>query len=111
MELINLHEFIENTINNFDSQFVERDVELPQAFKEYVLTHKDGDKYTFLRYTSIVKASSDLSTYCPNQWFFIAAYYCQLYPILMEYKNQVLALFPNTSTKELGESIKKCVND
>lgn len=111
MELINLHEFIENTINNFDSQFVEQDVELPQAFKEYVLTHKDGDKYTFLRYTSIVKASSDLSTYCPNQWFYIAAYYCQLYPILMEYKNQVLALFPNTSTKELGESIKKCVND
>ncbi len=111
MELINLHDFIENTINNFDSRFIERDVELPHAFKEYVLAHKDGDKYTFLRYTSIVKASSDLSTYCPNQWFYIAAYYCQLYPILKEYKNQILALFPNTSTKELGESIKKCVNN
>lgn len=110
MELINLHEFIENTINNFDSQFVEHDVELPQAFKDYVVTHEDGERYTFLRYTSIVKTSSELSTYCPNQWFYIAAYYCQLYPVLMEYKNQVLALFPNISSK-LGESIKKCVND
>lgn len=111
MELINLHDFIDDIIDDFDSHFVEQDVELPQAFKEYVLTHKDGEKYTFLRYTSIVKASSELSTYCPNQWFYIAAYYCQLYPVLMEYKNIVLSLFPNIPSKELGENIKKCVNN
>ena len=111
MVLINLHDYIEKTIECFDSSFVERDVELPSAFKEYVLSHKDGDRYTFLRYTSIVRASVDLSTYCPNQWFFIAAYYCKLYPVLMEYKDYILSLFPDKTIKELAEEIKKCVGN
>ena len=89
MELINLHDFIEETISAFDSSFFSQDRKLPEAFKDYVKSKPGGEKFTFFDYTTVV--ASDLSIYCPNQWFFIAAYYCKLYPVLMQYKDAVYA--------------------
>lgn len=98
MGLINLHDFIENTINEFDFEFFSQDRVLPEAFKSYVKNTTGGDKYKFLDYTTIVK--SELSIYCPNQWFYIAAYYCKLYPVLQQYKE---AVYENA---KLPESLK-----
>ena len=87
MELINLHDFIEETISAFDSSFFSQDRKLPDDFKEYVKSNPGGEKFTFFDYTTVV--ATDLSIYCPNQWFFIAAYYCKLYPVLKQYKDAV----------------------
>ena len=87
MELINLHDFIENTISEFDIDFFSQDRELPDSFKEYIKSSPGGEKYTFMKYTTIVR--TPLSIYCPNQWFYIAAYYCKLYPVLKQYKDAV----------------------
>ena len=87
MELINLHDFIENTISEFDIDFFSQDRELPDSFKEYIKSSSGGEKYTFMKYTTIVR--TPLSIYCPNQWFYIAAYYCKLYPVLKQYKDAV----------------------
>ena len=88
MTLINLHDFIESTIAEFDADYFSQDRILPDAFKDYVRNAIGGDKYTFLRYTTVIK--TELSIYCPNQWFYIAAYYCKLYPVLKQYKDLVL---------------------
>ncbi|MCQ2150249.1 MAG: AAA family ATPase [Bacteroidales bacterium] len=87
MELINLHDFIEKTIAEFDSSYFAQDRKLPDSFKEYVKSNAGGEKFTFYDYTTVV--ASDLSIYCPNQWFYIAAYYCKLYPVLQQYKDIV----------------------
>jgi len=87
MELINLHDFIEKTIADFDSSYFSQDRKLPDSFKEYVKSNAGGEKFTFYDYTTVV--ASDLSIYCPNQWFYIAAYYCKLYPVLQQYKDIV----------------------
>lgn len=87
MELINLHDFIETTISQFNSEYFSQDKTLPDSFKEYVKTHAGGEKFTFFQYTTVVR--TDLSIYCPNQWFYIAAYYCKLYPVLKQYKDAV----------------------
>lgn len=87
MELINLHDFIEKTIADFDSSYFAQDRKLPDSFKEYVKSNAGGEKFTFYDYTTVV--ASDLSIYCPNQWFYIAAYYCKLYPVLQQYKDIV----------------------
>lgn len=93
MELLNLHDFIENAINEFSFEEFSKDRCLPQAFKDYVSQTIDGSKYLFLDTTTIVK--TDLFIYCPNQWFYIAAYYCKLYPLLKKYKDEVYALIPS----------------
>ncbi len=98
MALINLHEFIENTIAEFDVNYFSQDKKLPEAFKTYVKANVGGEKFSFLDYTTIVR--TELSIYCPNQWFYIAAYYCKLYPILKQYKDLVY------SSAELPESPK-----
>lgn len=88
MGLINLHDFIEKTISEFDGSYVSQDRKLPEAFKQYVKSRPEGDKFIFFDYTTVV-STPDLRIYCPNQWFYIAAYYCKLYPVLMQYKNAV----------------------
>lgn len=98
MELINLHDFIENTIAEFNSEYFSQDKTLPDSFKEYVKSHAGGEKFTFFQYTTVVR--TDLSIYCPNQWFYIAAYYCKLYPVLKQYKD---AVYENA---KLPESLK-----
>lgn len=97
MELINLHEFIEQTIKEYNSEFFSKDRVLPESFKQYVKSNAGGEKFDFREYTTVV--SSDLSIYCPNQWFYIAAYYCKLYPVLAQYKNAVFqfAKIPDSS--------------
>lgn len=87
--MVDLNEFIEKTIAEFDSKFFSEDKKLPEEFKNFVRTNQGGDKFIFFEYTSVV--SSELNIYCPNQWFYIAAYYCKLYPVLKQYKDLVYA--------------------
>lgn len=85
MALINLHDFIENTIREFDANYFMQDRKLPESFKSYLKSNTGGEKFVFYDYTTVVRA--ELSIYCPNQWFYIAAYYCKLYPILQTYRD------------------------
>lgn len=104
--LTNLHDFIEETINNFDIDFFSTDRELPESFKQYVKSHKDGDKYTFNKFSTIYR--TELSIYCPNQWFYIAAYFCKIYPLLKEYKEKVLTVVGNNmAVKDLKPIFEK----
>lgn len=85
--MIDLHDFIERTIAEFDSKFFCQDKKLPEEFKNFVRLNDEENKFSFFEYTSVV--SSELKIYCPNQWFYIAAYYCKLYPVLKQYKDMV----------------------
>lgn len=93
MKIENLHEFIERTIAEANIDFLSEDRVLPQAFVDYVNNSNQGDKYIFNKYTTLVR--TELSIYCPNQWFFIAAYYCRIYPLLKSYKELVWSCIPN----------------
>lgn len=82
--LEDLHEYIEEIVRNFDASLYAEDRELPNEFKNYILDHPDGKSYVFNKFTTIIH--TDLDIYSPNQWFYIAAYYCKIYPLLQKYR-------------------------
>lgn len=110
MRIENLHNFIEQTIADANIDFLSRDRVLPISFVEYVKSSNQGSKYIFNDYTTLVR--SELSIYCPNQWFFIAAYYCRIYPLLKQYKELVWSCIPeDVQPQKYQELFKGFVGD
>lgn len=110
MKIENLHDVIIKTITEADFAFLSQDRTLPQAFIDFVKKSSQGEKYIFNKFTTLVKY--DLSIYCPNQWFFIAAYYCRIYPFLTQYRELVLSCIPtDVQPQKYQELFKSFVGD
>lgn len=86
--------------NAYDGQ----DIILPQAFKDRV-TEINNNSIKYLKYSAIIQTkggqSGTLSIFMPNQWFYIASYFTDLYNELIKYKQYALKIFTKERIKEL----------
>ncbi len=90
---------------SFQLNFNPLDRVLTDSFKEGFRAAKSECEITFFECAVRLTFSSSLSIYLPNQTFFIAAYFIDLYNALNEYRELLFSLFPN---KEGKEKIKQC---
>ncbi len=88
-ELRDLEKLRETATSNI-RQYSGHDFILPSVFKEQVKILSTGaifyDKYSAV----IVNSYSKLKIYLPNQWFYIASYFTDLYNELLKYKSYAL---------------------
>lgn len=75
-----------------------RDFELPEEFKQQV-TKIYSRNITYNRYSAIATSGSNhpQKIYMPNQWFYIASYFTDLYNELQIYREYALKVVPDES--------------
>lgn len=93
----------------YEKQDFSHDVRLPNQFKKAVKTI-DSNVLEYDDYSVILKSSSDLTIIFPNQWLYIAAFFCEYYTLLQEYKKAVYRIL-NLSGEEGKTKIKSCLNN
>ncbi len=82
--------------NDYDG----KDFVLPQAFKDQV-KEIYSSKITFNDYSAIIVTSTGQNIFLPNQWFYIASYFTDLYNELLKYKEYALKVISRDRLKEL----------
>lgn len=103
-ELRDLNQMAELAIARF-SEYDGLDIELPQLFKDNVREiHSSSIKYN--RYSAVIETkgyqNGTLNIYMPNQWFFIASYFTDLYNEMMKYKKYALQITTKERLKVLN---------
>lgn len=98
-ELRDLQQIYNAAANRFND-YAGKDFILPKAFKEQV---KDiySSKITFNDYSAIIVTSTGQNIFLPNQWFYIASYFTDLYNELLKYKEYALKIISRDRLKEL----------
>jgi len=91
MALQDLEILGQNLKKRFLETFNDADRVLPEAFKSNI-TQFDSSPIEYRQYNFIVKSSSGLNIYFPNQAIYIAAYFADYYVELEKYKNLLLKL-------------------
>ena len=81
------------------------DIELPQLFKDTV-TEINSNSIKYNRYSAVIETkgyqNSTLNIYMPNQWFFVASYFTDLYNEMMKYKKYALQITSKERLKVLN---------
>jgi hypothetical protein len=77
-----------------------KDFMIPQTFKDRV-TEIDSSKITYNDYSAVIETSTGQNIFLPNQWFYIASYFTDLYNELMKYKKYALTITSRERLKEL----------
>lgn len=86
-------------------EFVPEERVLPKEFKDRVRTI-NNNVITYQNYTMVIESQKvDLYSYIPNQWFYIAAFFCDYYVQLQIYREKVFELIDDK------DKIKKCYNN
>lgn len=101
MALQDLEILGQNLKKRFLETFNDADRVLPEAFKSNI-TQFDSSPIDYKQYNFIVKSSSGLNIYFPNQAIYIAAYFADYYVELEKYRNLLLKLSIDK------EDIKQC---
>ena len=82
-----------------------KDFILPQAFKDQV-KEINSSKITYNDYSAVIETKGTqngvLNIYLPNQWFYIASYFTDLYNELLRYKKEALKVVSKERLKELN---------
>ncbi len=116
MELKDLGELRKELVDKYAKDFIPEDIKLPIAFKQQV-DAIDNFPIHFNDYTcaitSVVTSNNkqtkrELKTYFPNQWFYIANFFCEYIEQLLKYKKQIYQwLNPNGNIliKDIKEKI------
>lgn len=75
------------------NQYVGTDFVLPRIVKEQI-KEINGNTIEYQRYSAIIQTRGNqkgvLNIFMPNQWFYIASYFTELYNELMLYKSYAL---------------------
>ena len=114
-ELKDLNELENECQENYKSHFIPSDIVLPDAFKERITT-LDGNDVQYNKFTAIVTTSSqNLKIYLPNQWFYIASFFTDLYIELTKYQKAALDVLgkdylKNNSGKPLTTDAKNKIS-
>lgn len=96
-ELRDLNELAHKASDKMDA-YDGRDFELPEKFKQQV-TKIYSRNITYNRYSAIATSGSNhpQKIYMPNQWFYIASYFTDLYNELQIYREYALKVVPDES--------------
>jgi hypothetical protein len=92
--LKNLNELgleVENRIKNYDNKELILSDSFKEEFSNFLLS-KTKDKIEFQNYTSVVTTSKGLKIIFPNQWFYLASFFCDFLSNLLIYKDSVLEI-------------------
>jgi hypothetical protein len=110
MSLPNLKLLREKLEAGFDESLFEQERTLPDEFKKLIVTI-NSNQITYYNTTAVVDCSSGLKIYMANNWFYIAAYFCELYTTMVEYKNKVFEILRFPTNKLAEEPLKKAANN
>ena len=102
--LRNLQQLTNAVIQRF-TRYAGEDCELPQYFKDNV-KEINSNTITYNKYSAIILTkgyqNGALSIYMPNQWFYIASYFTDLYQELIKYKGLALSIASKERLKVLN---------
>lgn len=103
-ELRNLQQMASHASGRFN-QYEGVDFVLPQIFKEQV-KEINSNTITYNNYSAIIETKGNqhgvLNIFMPNQWFYIASYFTDLYNELQKYKKYALKVTTKERLKELN---------
>lgn len=112
-ELKNLQRMISLAAGNFN-QYSGRDFELPVSFKEQV---KEINSYIVIynKYSAVIETRGNqkgkLSIYMPNQWFYIASYFTDIYNELHKYRKFALLVANKERLKKIKDNNEQILSD
>ena len=102
--LRDLKEIFSKATERFN-QYDGKDFILPQIFKEQV-QEINSSKVTYNQYSAVIETRGNqngvLNIFLPNQWFYIASYFTDLYNELQKYKKEALKVVSKERLKELN---------
>lgn len=100
-ELSDLRILANKMVERYKNLYSGNDIELPNEFKKNV--HEIwGDEIKYNRFSAIVTTKREnLNIYLPNQWFYIAAFFTELYTELKNYKDVAVSVIEKDRLKEL----------
>ena len=105
-QLRNLHE-IGNLAGKRFCKYEGKDFILPEDIKKQIL-EINGCQIEYYRYSAVLKTKGNqkgvLNIYMPNQWFYIASYFTDLYNELGKYKAYALQVTTKERLKGLDKS-------
>ncbi len=100
-ELSDLRILANKMVERYKNLYSGNDIELPNEFKKNV--HEIwGDEIKYNRFSAIITTKREnLNIYLPNQWFYIAAFFTELYTELKNYKDVAVSVIEKDRLKEL----------
>lgn len=101
-QLRNLEELYTVVTQNF-SQYDGKEFVLPKSFREQV-KEIDNSTVVYYEYSAVINTKKGLSIYLPNQWFYIASYFTELYNELQRYKQETIKVVSSERLKNLNGS-------
>lgn len=101
-QLRNLEELYTVITQNF-SQYDGKEFVLPKSFREQV-KEIDNSTVVYYEYSAVINTKKGLSIYLPNQWFYIASYFTELYNELQRYKQETIKVVSSERLKSLNGS-------
>lgn len=103
-ELRNLQQIYSLAASRFN-QYEGKDFVLPEVFKEQV-KEINSNLITYNEYSAIIETRGNqngvLNIFLPNQWFYIASYFTDLYNELQKYKKEALKVVSKERLRELN---------
>ena len=104
MELRNLQQMYSLASGKFN-QYDGKDFILPLTFKQRV-EKVNGNTITYNNYSAIIQTKGNqhgfLNIFLPNQWFYMASYFTDLYNELMRYRKLALEILSKERLKNIG---------
>lgn len=103
-ELRNLKQIYSLAAGRFN-KYDGKDFILPQIFKDQV-TEINSNIVTYNKYSAVIETRGNqngvLNIFLPNQWFYIASYFTDLYNELLRYKKEALKVASKERLKVLN---------
>lgn len=101
-QLRNLEELYTAVTQNF-SQYDGTEFVLPKSFREQV-KEIDNSTVVYYEHSAVINTKKGLSIFLPNQWFYIASYFTELYNELQRYKQEAIKVVSSERLKSLNGS-------
>ena len=102
VQLRNLEELYTVVTQKF-SQYEGKEFVLPKSFREQV-KEIDNSTVVYYEYSAVINTKKGLSIYLPNQWFYIASFFTELYNELQRYKQETIKVVSSERLKSLNGS-------
>ena len=101
-QLRNLEELYAAVTQNF-TQYDGTEFILPNSFREQV-KEIDNSTVVYYEHSAVINTKKGLSIFLPNQWFYIASYFTELYNELQRYKQEAIKIVSSERLKSLNGS-------